>query len=84
MKVSRQEYDKLPFAVRTGALIMWGTQLVSYSKAGLFRQLYSFNGFFAEMCFDEYQEQLDNIHTFADIKQLDPYIRDIDLQTLLV
>lgn len=84
MEIDRQEYDKLPFAIRTGALILWGTQLVSYSRSGLFRQLYSFNGFFAEMCFDEQQEQLDCIYTFSDIRQLEPYINAISWQDLLV
>jgi hypothetical protein len=83
MKIDKQEYDQLPFAIRTGALILWGTQLVSYSRAGLFRQLYSFSGFFAEMCFDEHEERLDCIYTFSDIQQLEPYIKAIQWQEFL-
>ena len=84
MDINRQEYDKLPFAIRAGALILWGTQLVSYSQSGVFRQLYSFNGFFAEMCFDEQQERLNCICTFSDISRLDPYVDAMDWHELAI
>lgn len=84
MKINRQEYDQLPFVTRISVLILWGTQLTSYSQSGLFRQLYSFNGFFAEMCFDEEQERLDCICTFSDVAQLEPYINAVSWQDLLV
>lgn len=83
MEINRQQYDKLPFAIRTGALILWGTQLVSYSRLGFYRQLYSFNGFFAEMCFDEQQECLACICTFSDTRQLEPYISSINWQDMM-
>jgi|GEM_PF-6302395 len=78
MKIERQAYDQLPFAIKIGALILWGTQLSSYSEAGRFRQLYRFNDFFAEMCFDETQQTLTCVCTFTELTSLDPYLNSID------
>ncbi|WP_144051557.1 hypothetical protein [Fibrisoma limi] len=80
MKIERQAYDQLPFAIKIGALILWGTQLSSYSEAGRFRQLYQFNDFFAEMCFDEAQQTLTCICTFTELNSLEPYLNSMNWQ----
>lgn len=81
MEINQQDYDRLPFAIREGALHLWGTQLSSYSRAGKLRELYSFSGFFAEKCYDK--QQLTCICTFATTDGLEPYIEAISWQDLL-
>ncbi len=72
MKISRREYDKLPVAIREGALHLWGTAMLSYSRQGEFRQLYRFNNFFVEKCYANHN--LTRINSFATIKPLKPYL----------
>ena len=81
MEINRQDYDKLPFAIRQGALHLWGTQLSSYSSFGRYRQLYSFSDFFVEMCYDK--QKLTGIRTFSASAGLDPYIENIAWQDFL-
>lgn len=81
MKINRQDYDKLPFAIREGALHLWGTPLSIYSRFGYSRRLYSFSGFFVEMCYNE--QQLTNICTFSTTAELEPYIESIRWQDML-
>ncbi|MBC8156187.1 MAG: hypothetical protein H7Z72_25145 [Bacteroidetes bacterium] len=81
MKISRQDYDRLPFAIREGALRLWGTQLSSCFSSGQFRRLYSFSNFFAEMRYDEHH--LISIRTFSTTAGLEPYIEDITWQDFL-
>ncbi len=73
MKISRKEYDKLPFAVREGALHLWGKALTSYSRHGEFRQVYRFNDFYVETCYQN--QHLTCICSFATIRRLEPYIQ---------
>ncbi len=72
MKISRQHFDKLPFAIRTGALVLWGVKLASYSRSGRFCQLYSFNDFFAEVIYQEHK--MAAVCTFPTITHLKPYL----------
>lgn len=81
MEITRQEYDRLPFAIRQGALHLWGTPLSSYSRSGRTRQLYSFNDFFAEMCYE--QQQLVGIYTFTSTTELEPYIETVSWEDML-
>lgn len=81
MDINQQEYDRLPVAIRQGALHLWGTHLSSYSRFGQIRQLYSFSGFFVEVCY--LGQQLSCIRTFSTIERLEPYIEQIDWQDLL-
>ena len=68
MKISRQEYDKLPVAIREGALHLWGTAMLSYSRRGEYRQLYRFNNFFVETCYQDHH--LTRICSFSTIRPL--------------
>lgn len=81
MDIDRQDFDRLPFAIRQGALLLWGTELLTYSRFEKSQRLFSFSGFYAEMCFEG--QQLVGISTFSTIDALDPYIEEIELASLL-
>ena len=64
MSISRRDYDLKPLAIRHGALLLWGKLIVSQWEGNMFRQLYSLNGFLAQVCFDAHQQKVTCICTF--------------------
>ncbi|QJW89652.1 hypothetical protein HNV11_09790 [Spirosoma taeanense] len=83
MKISRQDYDRQPFAIRAGALLLWGTPLIGRFRDGHYQQLYSFNNFYAEMYYEEESQQLTSISTFEKTHRLEAYLESLSLSALL-
>lgn len=64
MSISRQDYDQKPLAIQHGALLLWGTLILSHREGYTLRQLYSFNNFLAQVCFGADQREVVCICTF--------------------
>lgn len=66
MTISRQEYDQQPLAIRHGALLLWGKLMSSQWEGNIFHQLYRFNDFWVETCYDADQQRVTWINSFPD------------------
>ncbi|GAB3775339.1 hypothetical protein GCM10028818_19350 [Spirosoma horti] len=78
MNITREAYDRQPLLIRQGALKLWGVPLATRSDFCRTRRLYSFNNFFAEVCYDNTNSQLTCICSFTQLKRLDPYLDQLD------
>lgn len=63
MTISQYEYDQKPLAIRHGALLLWGKLLTSDENKSALRQLYKFNDFIAQVCYDGNQQRVTCIYT---------------------
>ncbi len=64
MIISRQDYDQQPLAIKHGALLLWGELLDNYKEGDMDRNLYRFNNFLAQICYDMNQQRITCICTF--------------------
>jgi len=79
MNITKEAYDQQPLLIRQGALKLWGVPLASRSDFCRTRQLYSFNNFFAEACYDSTNGKLTCICSFTQSNRLDPYLDQLNL-----
>ncbi|AUD07047.1 hypothetical protein [Spirosoma pollinicola] len=82
MYISRDIYDQKPLFIRQGALQLWGVLLAERVDLCRIRELYSFSGFFAELCYDKTTGKPTCICSFTGIRRLIPYLADLSLETL--
>ncbi|UFH56141.1 hypothetical protein [Spirosoma sp. KNUC1025] len=82
MTIEQISYDRKPLFIRQGALQLWGIPLAYRCDLCRNRQLYYFNNFFAEMCFEKETGKLTCICTFTDHRRLNPYLNQIRLDNL--
>lgn len=79
MDITKEAYDRQPLLIRQGALKLWGVPLARRSDFCRTRQLYSFNNFFAEACYDTTNGKLTCICSFTQSKRLDLYLDELNL-----
>lgn len=79
MNITREAYDRQPLLIRQGALKLWGVPLAKRSDLYRTRQLYKFNDFFAEACYDSTSGKLTCVCSFTQLKRLEPYREQLDL-----
>lgn len=79
MNITKEAYDRKPLFIRQGALKLWGVPLARRSDLCRTRQLYSFNNFFAEACYDNTNGKLTCICSFTQSNRLDPYLDQLNL-----
>ncbi|SOD93114.1 hypothetical protein [Spirosoma fluviale] len=83
MIISRVCFDRQPLFIRQGALRLWGVPLAHRSDVCQNRQLYSFNNFFAEVCYDKNDGSLTCVCTFTRIQRLAPYLEQVNVDKLV-
>lgn len=84
MNITKEAYDRQPLLIRQGALKLWGIPLARHSDLYRTRQLYRFNDFFAEACYDNTSGQLTCVCSFTQPKRLEPYLDQLDLNDVRV
>lgn len=82
MTISRICFDRQPLFIRQGALRLWGVPLAHRTDVCRNRQLYSFNDFFAELCYDKNDGSLTCVCTFTRPQRLEPYLEQVNLDEL--
>ncbi|MFD2935497.1 hypothetical protein [Spirosoma flavum] len=82
MYISRDEYDRKPFLIRQGALRIWGLLLAKRVDLCRVRELYSFNNFFAELCYDKVTGKPMCICSFSKSERLMLYLKELSSDTL--
>jgi len=71
-------------ALTTGekAFLLWshGTSLATRKESGYIIDLYSLDAFFVEMWYDSKSREIENIHSFKRVKNLDIYLESISIE----
>ena len=84
MNICRDAYDQKPFFIRQGALQLWGTLLAKRVDLCQVRELYSFSGFFAELCYDQVTGTPTCICSFNRSQRMEPYLDELSLAELII
>lgn len=81
MFIEQDKYQRLPFAIQTGSLLLWGTRLGAYENNNCLHELYLFNDFYVELRYNENQQPV-SIQTFLTSQALEPFLKSIETGSL--
>lgn len=79
MHISRERFDQQPLFIQQGALHLWGTRLARRVDTHRVHELFWFNNFYAELCFDQKTGSPTCACSFTSSHCLSPYLETIVL-----
>ena len=77
-----QQFCSLPSDIQRNVVRHCGVFLFGRTGVGVNVKLYQVEGFYVEIYFDEKMSEVIRIKSFEDVKQLDPYLRMVDVSEL--